>query len=50
MHSHAALNLLNVMQLKKQGLKVVIHVDMPKAAPKKVHLSFSNTRDDIEMK
>jgi len=23
---------------------------MPKAAPKKVHLSFSKTRDDIEMK
>jgi len=31
-------------------LKVVIHVEMPKAAPKKVHLSFSKTRDDIEMK
>ena len=30
-------------------VKVVIHVEMPKAAPKK-SMSFSKTRDDIEMK
>ena len=31
-------------------IKVVKHIEMPKAAPPKVHLSFSKTRDDIEMK
>ena len=29
---------------------MVKHIEMPKAAPKKVHLSFTKTRDDIEMK
>jgi len=30
--------------------KVVKHIEMPKAALQKVHLSFSKTKDDIEMK
>jgi len=30
-------------------IKEMRHIEMPKAAPK-VHLSFSKTRDDIEMK
>ena len=38
------------MFLTTSDFKVVIHVEMPKAAPPKVHLSFSKTRYDIEMK
>jgi len=31
-------------------LKVVRHIEMLKVAPQNVHLSFSKTRDDVEMK
>jgi len=34
----------------KNIFKVVKHIEMPKAALKNVYLSFTKTRDDIEMK
>jgi len=49
-HSSQSLNTNNEYIRCEVGIKVVIHVEMPKAAPQNVHLSFSKTRDDIEMK
>jgi len=35
---------------KADTVKMVRHTEMPKSSPQKVHVSFSKTRDDIEMK